>query len=154
MQLVVFKLLDKEYALNVKDVIQVVRNRKIISIPQAPDFVEGVIAWHGKVIPLISLRKKLGFSGSLPVDSSRFIILKVNNHNLGIIVDSVTEVINFDNTKISSPDEFFKEAEYLIGVIKIGSRIVLFMDVEKLFSHVEVQEIGVVHSCVQVRSKE
>ena len=154
MRLVVFSLLGKEYALDIKNVIQVVRVREVVSIPGAPDFVEGVIALHGKVIPLVNLRKKLSLGNPLIEKFSRFIILKVNTHNIGIIVDSVTEVINFDSANIVVPDEIFKEAVYLVGVIKLAKRIILFIDAEKLFSQGEKQSIGAVHERVEVRHRE
>ena len=151
MKLVIFKILDKEYALDVKSVIQVVRSRPIIPIPQSLDFVEGVIAWQGKVIPLINLRKKFMLGDAQSSLRSRFIILKFNQHSMGIIVDSVTEVLNIDQASIEQVDEVLKEATYLMGVLKSAQRIILLMDAEKLFSGEEKQNISAMHARVAVR---
>ena len=56
MKIVAFTIIEKEYALEIKNVIRVIRMKEITPIPQTPDFIEGVILWHGKVMPLISLR--------------------------------------------------------------------------------------------------
>ncbi len=153
MKLVIFRILDKEYALDISCVIQVIRVRQIISIPQSLDFVEGVIAWQGKVTPLINLRKKFLLGDVLPGRASRFIILKVNQHSMGIIVDSVTEVLDIDQSSIEPVDEVFKEASYLGGVLRSAQRIILLMDVEKLFSSQEQQNISALHTRVAIKGQ-
>lgn len=153
MKIIVFRIAEKEYALDVLNVIRVVRQRAITTVPEAGDAVEGVIAFCGKVIPLVSMRKKFACSDSGFKPSSRFIISKVKNQTLGIIVDSVTDVIKIDDTAIEAPDEVLKDAAYLKGVIKINQRIILLVDIERLFSQDEESTIRGLHSQVQIRKK-
>lgn len=153
MKIIIFKILEKEYAINVLNVIQVVRRRPIITVPEAVNFIEGVIAWRGKVVPLVNLRKKFASAASDFAPASRFIITKVKEHNLGIIVDSVTDVLTVSDESVEAPDEVLKDALYLEGVIKFNQRIILLIDIEKLFSQEEESSIKGVHAQVQIRNK-
>ena len=154
MKVIIFKILEKEYGLDVLNVIQVIRQRPITGVPEASDFVEGVIAWRGKIIPLVNMRKKFASSPQAFQQVSRFIITKVKNHNLGIIVDSVTDVLRIDDAIVEAPDEVLKDASYLKGVVKIDQRIIILIDIEKLFSPEEETTLQGVQAQVEIRKKE
>ena len=141
MKIVAFTIIEKEYALEIKNVSRVIRMKEITSIPQAPDFVEGVIIWHGKVMPLISLHKKFGLGEQGLNKLKRIIITKVHGHYIGIIVDQVTDVLNLEAANLEPPGALLGEATYLIGVGKIGKRLILLMDIEKLLSPQERSSI-------------
>jgi len=153
MKIVAFTVVEKEYALEIKHVNQVIRMKEITPIPQTPDFVEGVIIWHGKVIPLINLRKKLSLERQGLSKLNRIIISKVDEHPIGIIVDQVTDVLNLETANLETPSALLKEANYLVGVGKMGKRLILLMDVEKLLSPQERFSIEGVQSRVEIRKK-
>ena len=134
MKIVAFTIIEKEYALEIKNVIRVIRMKEITPIPQTPDFVEGVILWHGKVMPLISLHKKFSLEKQDPNKLNRIIITRLHKHHIGIIVDQLTDVLNLEAANLESPGALLKEANYLVGVAKIEKRLILLMDVEKLIS--------------------
>ncbi len=134
MRIVGFTILEKEYALEIKSVIRVIRMKEIMPVPQTPDFVEGIILWHGKVMPLISLRKKFSLEKQGPNKLNRILITRVHGHHVGIIVDQLTDVVNLEAANLESPGALLKEANYLLAVGKIGKRLILLMDVEKLIS--------------------
>lgn len=141
MKIVAFTILEKEYALEIKNVIQVIRMKEITPIPQTPDFVEGVIIWHGKVMPLISLHKKLSLEKQNPNKLNRIIITRFHEHHIGIIVDQLTDVLNLEAANLEPPGALLREANYLVGVGNIGKRLILLMDVEKLLSTQERSSI-------------
>ncbi|MEW6376186.1 MAG: chemotaxis protein CheW, partial [Thermodesulfobacteriota bacterium] len=141
MKIVAFTILDKEYALEIKEVSRVIRMKEITPIPQAPDFVEGVIIWHGKVTPLISLHKKFGLKKHGPNKLNRIIITRFHGQHIGIIVDQVTDVLYLEAANLEPPGALFREANYLVGVGKIGKRLILLMDIEKLLSQQERSSI-------------
>ena len=134
MKIIAFSIIEKEYALEIKNVSQVIRIKEITPIPQAPDFVEGVIIWHGKVMPLISLRKKFSLEKQDLNKLNRIIITRVHGHHIGIIVDQVTDVLNLEAANLEPPGTLFREANYLVAIGKIGKRLILLMDAEKLLS--------------------
>jgi len=142
MKIVAFTITEKEYALEIKNVSQVIRIKEITPIPQTPDFVEGVIIWHGKVMPLISLHKKFSLEKQGSNELSRIIITGVHGYPIGIIVDQVTDVLNLEAANLEPPGALFGEANYLVGIGKIGKRLILLMDVEKLLSPEERSSIN------------
>ena len=134
MQLLCFELADKEYAVGVAGVREVRRVRQVTPVPKAPDFVAGVINLRGRVVPVISLRKKLGLPPAPGAAFNRVLITELAGHLLGIAVDSVAGVLTLDGSAIEPPDELFKKCEYLTGVGKAGRRLILLVDLERLLS--------------------
>jgi purine-binding chemotaxis protein CheW len=131
-KIAIFNLADKEYGVSIEQVRQVIRMRKITPVPEASEFVEGVIALRGKVIPLINLFKKLGIEAGPLSGKNRIIITQAGSHTVGVIVDAVSGVITLDEGALSPVDEVLKEARYLIGVVRVDKRLVLIIDIEKL----------------------
>jgi purine-binding chemotaxis protein CheW len=141
MKIVAFTIIGKEYALEIKNVSQVIRIKEVTPIPQTLDFVEGVIIWHGKVTPLISLHKKFRLEKQDSNTLNRIIITGVHGSHIGIMVDQVTDVLNLEAANLEPPGALFREANYLLGIGKIGKRLILLTDVEKLLSPQERSSI-------------
>lgn len=144
MKIVAFTITEKEYALEIKSVSQVIRIKEITPIPQTLDFVEGVILWQGKVTPLISLHKRFRLEKQDSNILNRIIITGIHGSHIGVIVDQVTDVLNLEAANLEPPGALFREANYLVGIGKIGKRLILLADVEKLLSPQErssIQEI-------------
>ena len=154
MKFTIFTLADKEYGVNISQVREVIRMRQITPVPEASDFVEGVISLRGKVAPVISLRKKLGLEEKKLSETNRIIVTEINGHALGVIVDNVTDVISLEAGEITPPDEVLKKAKYLIGVGKAGKRLILVADMQKLLTGEDKTKIGKVEKRVLVRKKE
>ena len=154
MHLLSFTLADKEYAVNIDVVREVRRLKTVTPIPQALSFIEGVISLKGRVVPIISLRKKLGFPDiSEKSKLNRVLITESNNHIFGLTVDAVVGVVTLDESNIEPPDEILKKAEYLTGVGKIAKRLILIVDIKKLLSGEEKSGIAELHKKVEIRKK-
>lgn len=153
MHLLCFNLADKEYAVDIKSVREVRRIKQITPVPKTLDFIEGVVSLRGRVIPIINLRKKLSLPSPEKISLNRVLITESNKHMLGIAVDSVIGVVSIDNSNIEPPDDVLKKAEYLIGVGKIGNRLILIVDIEKLLSGEEKSGIADVHKHIEVKKK-
>ena len=153
MELVTFTLAGKEYAVDITQVHEVTKIKEITPIPSAPDFVEGVINLRGRVVSLISMRKKLGLPEQELTRSNRIIITLVNNHFIGIIVDGAIDVTSLAPADISPPDEVLKKAEYLTGVGKVGKRLILVVDIGNLLTDKEKINIEDIHRRVEIRKK-
>ncbi len=154
MKTVIFNLENKEYGVDIKQVREVIRLRKITPVPDAASFVEGVISLRGKVVTLINLRKKLGFP-VLPLNkTARIIITEANSHPVGIIVDSVNEVSDIQDEFIVTPDEALSLAKYLTGIAKINNRIILIADIRELLSSEDKLGLESVFGKVELRKRE
>jgi purine-binding chemotaxis protein CheW len=142
MKILAFTLVEREYAIEVKNVVRVIRMKEITPIPQTPDFVEGVILWHGRAIPLINLCKKFGLENQgVNHKQDRILVTRFHRYPLGILVDQVTDVLRLEAENLEPPGNLLQEAHYLMGIGKIGKRLILLMDVEKLFSLLERSRI-------------
>ena len=153
MHLLCFSLADKEYAVDIAGVREVRRIRQVTPVPKSLDFIEGVVSLRGRVIPIVNLRKKLSLPFPEKANLNRVLITESNNHMLGIAVDSVIGVLKIDEANIEPPDEVLKKAEYLIGVGKIGKRLILIADIAKLLSSEEKSGIADVHKHVEVKKR-
>ena len=154
MRAVIFRIADRLYALDIGQVREVTRLKKIVPVPDAAGFVEGVMSIRGKVVTLINLRRKLGFERKEPDRTMRIIVTEIEGRIIGMMVDGVTEVIHIHRENITAPDETLKEASYLTGIAKIGNRIILVADAEKLLSGEDKAGIDSVATRVEIHRKE
>lgn len=152
--LVIFSLAGKEYAFETRYVREVVTARNIIPVPQAAECVEGVVSLRNKVIPVINLRKKFELPDSQVIAHSRLIIVQLESHEVGVVVDSVVDVSKLSPDQIVPPDDVLKEANYLVGVGKIGDRLILLVDVSRLLSGSEQDGLRTVYDQIEIKRKE
>lgn len=150
---VVFNIAGREYGAGIDQVREVIRMRKVTPVPDAADFVEGVISLRGKVVTLVNLRQKLGVEKKLLDKTTRIIVTEVEGHVLGMIVDSVSDVTDIKEENVSEPDETLKEAAYLKGIAKLDNRIILIADIGKLLSVEDKAGIGKVATRVEIKKK-
>jgi len=153
MKIVVFSVADKDYGADISQVREVVRMRKVTPVPDAASFIEGVISLRGKVIPLINLRKKLGFE-SKSGDSNRIIVTKIQDSWLGIRVDQVKDVVTLNDEDVTKPDEVLKGARYLLGMAKWQGNLVLIADLKEILVGEEKEKLQQVQERVEVKKKE
>ena len=138
-KLVTFRLGDDHFAADVHAVERVLRYAAPTSVPDMPDYIEGVMDYQGRVVPLVNLRRRF----ELPViptgPETRTLILNVSGEWIGVVVDSVTEVAPFDPAKVAPPPKLFRglAGEYLKGIVRHGDKLVIYLDVEQLLSTTE-----------------
>ena len=140
LQFLVFRLGEEAFGLPIGAVDEVARAPdKITRIPNAPEFLEGVVNLRGEVLPVIDQRKRFG----LPVDGSRvgrLVVVRTARHRAGLIVDSVSEVLRSSLGAIEPAPELIDGTNHLVnGVINVAgkSQMVLLLDPEELLSQVE-----------------
>lgn len=142
-QLVTFALDAEEYGVNVLKVREIIRMTTITRVPNTPPFVEGVINLRGKVIPVFSIRKKLGLADVQRDERTRIVVMEVGSDLIGIIVDAVSEVIRISESEIQPPPSVMNDGmaqECIAGVINQAERLLVFLEVEKLFTR-EMQAV-------------
>ena len=133
LQLVSFNLGNEEYAVDILKVQEINRMVEITAIPNAPFDIEGVINLRGKVIPVINLRKKFGFDVKEVDAHSRIIVVDVGA-TVGLIVDSVSEVLRLPSETIEPPPRMTANgsAEYILGIGKLQDRLLILLDIDSL----------------------
>ncbi|HOJ42752.1 MAG TPA: chemotaxis protein CheW [Syntrophorhabdaceae bacterium] len=142
-QLVTFKIEDDEFGVDILKVQEINRMMSITRIPNAPDFVEGVINLRGKIIPIVDLRKKLGFPGKEYDKSTRIIVVELEGIVLGFIVDSVSEVLRIPSSTIEPPPSIIRgiESEFIEGVGKLEDRLLILLELKKIFTGSEQKSL-------------
>ena len=142
-QLVSFHLAGEEYALEILRVQEIIRTQELTRVPNSPPFVEGVINLRGRVIPVVGLRKRFGLD-PIPADKhTRIVVVEVHGTVVGLVVDSVSEVLRMAADTIAPPPRLGKvEREYISGVGKLENRLLLLLDVDHLLSTQEQDQVG------------
>jgi purine-binding chemotaxis protein CheW len=139
-QLVSFNLDQEEYGVYVLKVREIIRMSNVTRVPNTPYYVEGVINLRGKVIPIISLRKKFSLPEVENDKQTRIIVMDVDGELMGFIVDAVSEVIRISSGEIQAPPAVVNggmEQEYLSGVINRADRLLVLLELERVFSKEE-----------------
>jgi purine-binding chemotaxis protein CheW len=135
LQLVTFHLGNEEFGIDIKKVQEINRMIDITKIPNAPAYVEGVVNLRGKIIPIVSLRTKLGLGEADRDKATRIMIVEIEGRILGFIVDSVSEVLRIQDPKIEAPPSITggSDSAYIEGVINLADRILILLDLKVLF---------------------
>jgi len=150
LQLVVFELSGEEFGVDIMQVSEIIPAPEITRIPQAPECVKGLINLRGKIIVVIDLNIRLGFSPKESDELSRIIIVEVGDTVIGMLVNSVKEVMKLPLSSIEPTPEMIKSkinAEYLKGVGKLEDRLLIFLNLAKVLGEEEVDEINQLSSC-------
>lgn len=139
LQLVSFSVANEEYGLDILRVQEIIRTQQLTRVPNLPEYVEGVINLRGKVIPVIALRRRLGLE---PMDSdknTRIVVVDVHGQTVGFIVDAVSEVLRISSDTVEPTPRIGQvEREYIAGVGKLDSRLLLMLDLERLMNQAEI----------------
>jgi purine-binding chemotaxis protein CheW len=143
LQLVTFKLGSEEFGVDILKVQEIIKMMNVTKIPNAPVFIEGVINLRGKIIPIVDLRKRLGFEDREFDKSTRIIVVELDGLVLGFIVDSVSEVLRIPEDTIEPPPSMVAgiESEYIEGVGKLDDRLLILLELKKIFSSPEKKDI-------------
>lgn len=144
MQWVTFQLGSELYGVNVLQVQEVLKYTEITPVPGAPHYVLGIINLRGNVVTVIDTRSRFGLETNEYDDSTRIIFIEVKGHILGMLVDSVAEVVSLVQSEIETSPNINNEdsdnSKYILGVHSTDNSILILLDVEKMFDDEEWAE--------------
>ena len=129
-QVVSFKLGSEEYGVEIAQVQEINRMVAITRVPRAPQFMEGVINLRGQLIPIIDLRTRFAMPRAEHTKNTRIIVTEVGSKRIGIVVDSVSEVLRVARDQIEDATEIISgvDTEYVRGVGKVEDRLIIILD--------------------------
>jgi purine-binding chemotaxis protein CheW len=136
-QLVVFNLGVEEFGVNIMQVQEIIRMPDITRIPRSPEYVKGVINLRGKIIVVMDLDRRFGMNETEMTDESRIVVVDINGTIIGLVVDSVSEVIRLKASNIEQTPEIITQkinAEYLKGVGKMDERLLILLNLENIIT--------------------
>ena len=139
-QYIVVKIGGEQYGIDISFIDNIVRMCKITRVPKAPTYYKGVINLRGEVVPVMSLRKRMGLDEDVFTDASRIIILKLEGIGLmGVIVDEVKEVLSLSEDDIEEPTHAKKgKNSFINGVGTNGDELISIFEISSIIEENEV----------------
>ncbi len=131
-----FMLSDEEYALDIKELREVINVIKVTEVPKTPSYVIGIISLRGNVIPLFDLRMRLGLEGRQYDSKTRILVVSNNGASMGLVVDRVTEVVKLSKSALEAPPTLINtvNADLLEGVGRYNDRLLIIPNLTKVLT--------------------
>ena len=143
-QWVTFRLDSEKYGIKVMQVQEVLRVTDIAPVPGAPDYVLGIINLRGNVVTVLDTRMRFGLPVAETDDNTRIVIIEAENQVVGILVDSVAEVVDLQSSDIETAPNVGNDesSKYIQGVSSLENELLILVDVNKLLTEDEWSEVS------------
>ena len=141
-----FALGQEEFGLEILKVKEIIGYQDITSVPQTPPEVKGVINLRGQVIPIINLRSRFGMEEQEVTEQTCIIVVEVSlegtSVQVGIVVDSVSEVLDINEEKIEPSPEFGNQVntDFILGMGKVGENVKILLDIDQVLAGTQLSE--------------
>lgn len=144
LQLVSFKIGGEEFGIDILKVQEINRMMQITKVPNAPHFVEGVVNLRGRIIPVVNLRTRLNMEKIDEDNRTRIIVVDLTGITIGFVVDEVNEVLRIPKSITEPPPAMVAgiDSDYITAVGKLEDRLLILLDLEKVFSVDETKALG------------
>ena len=142
-----FRLAREEFAIQVLRVREIMGMQDITAVPQTPHYMKGVINLRGKIVPVIDLRSKFGFPEVEATPATCIIVVQLHSGRemllMGLLVDAVSEVLNFAPSDIENTPDFGKgiSTPYLLGIAKMKGSVKILLNIDEVLSSSDVQNM-------------
>ena len=139
-----FTLADDEYGIGILKIREIIGMMPITSVPQTPEFVKGVINLRGKVIPVVDLRLRFTMKAIAYSERTCIIVVEIEGQSgtvmIGIVVDSVSEVLNIKGEEIEDTPTFGAklDTEFILGMAKMEGGVKILLDIDRVLSAADV----------------
>jgi purine-binding chemotaxis protein CheW len=146
LQLVVFNIGREEFGVEIMKVQEIIRMTSITRIPQAPNYVRGIINLRGRIIVVLNMNVVMGMESKEQDENTRIVVANIGETVIGFIVDSVSEVIRLPQKNIEPAPAVIANrigTEYVRGVGKMDDRLLILLNLDKVLS---VNELHSVHT--------
>ncbi len=140
-----FTLADEEYGIGILKIKEIIGMMPITTVPQTPEFVKGVINLRGKVIPVMDLRLRFGMEAMDYNERTCIIVVEIEGQTgtiqIGIVVDSVSEVLNVKGEDIEDTPTFGTKlnTEYILGMAKMEGGVKILLDIDQVLNADEIE---------------
>ena len=142
-----FSMANEEYGVGILKVKEIIGMMPITSVPRTPEFVKGVINLRGQVIPVIDLRLRFGIHATEYTDRTCIVVVEIEGDDrtilVGIVVDSVSEVMNIKSTDIEDRPAFGADinTDYILGMAKMQGGVKILLDIDRVLNAEEVESL-------------
>jgi len=141
LHIVGFQVGRETYGVPITSLHEIVRVPEITAVPDAPDYLEGVINLRGKIVSVMDLRKRFGEKQTAVKRNNRILVVEHSGRLAGLIVDSASEVLKIPADAVEAPPAVFQEGglNYVTGLGKVGGRLIVLLDMSKLLAPASLQ---------------
>ncbi len=142
-QFVKFSVGKEEFAVDIRLVREISKLQQMLRVPNTPPFIEGLLNLRGQVLTIFNLRKRLGMEDQAFDENSKIIIVWYDDIQIGFTVDKVSEIIKVEDTNVETtpPSITGIDKRFLSGVIKVGENLILTLDLTKVLSSEEEDDL-------------
>lgn len=136
-----FVLGTEEYGLEILKVMEIIKIIDIVPIPNVPEYIKGVINLRGKVYPIIDLRLKFGMPAKEYDKETCIIVVNLKDFLMGILVDTVSEVLDVTEEQIEPPPNFGSSVDtnFILGMGKIEKDVKILLDIDKVLKTDQIE---------------
>lgn len=145
MQLLTFKVDDREYALNLANVVQIIRMVAVNHAPQAPDSIEGMFNLRGRIIPVVDIRKECGLPAKPSGPNTPLVIARANGHIMALTVDAVSDVLTVQISNIELRESAGPKMAHVLAVRKLADHALFILDPSSLWTKRQLNLIPAKH---------
>lgn len=144
LHLVGFRIGAETFGVPISLIHEIVRVPEITAVPDAPEFVEGVMNLRGRIVSVVDLRKRFREKAPEKSRKNRILVTELEGKMVGLIVDAASEVLKVPQGEVELPPTVFEEGElqYVTGVGKLNGRLIILIDLNKLLQKGELRRIG------------
>lgn len=127
---------SEEYGVDIQHIREIIKVRPVTEVPHAPEFIIGVIAVRGVVLPVLDLHRRLRLPSGGMARSARFLVVENNDEPFGLLVDEVMQVVRFSEAEIEPPPPIpgTVESGFLDGIGRARGRMVILLDLAEVLS--------------------
>ena len=139
-----FDVAGEEFAVDILAVHEINRMMALTRVPQSPPEVEGVVNLRGRIIPVVDLRRRFGMAQADHTDQSRIVVVEIRERVIGFIVDRVHEVLRIHSSIVDTGAHIACsiDSDFIAGVGKLDDRLLILLDLSKLFEAEELDALG------------
>ncbi len=143
-QVVTFAVGKEEYGLRIEEVQEIVRMPEITRLPQTAAFIKGVINLRGHIVPVIDMRERFKLENVDYNETTRVIVVRIDEKLTGLIVDNVSQVIEMETSEIEDAPDIVtgRSREFIAGIGKINEQMIIIIDTAKLLTDEEILAVG------------
>lgn len=140
---ILFKLRDQTFAVEVQQIISIERMQHITNVPRTSEFLKGVTEIRGETTAVIDLKERLQMTKVEHTDDTRILVVKIDEMQVGLIVDAATEVKDIESGNIEVPPQIISGIRdtFLQGVAKVNEELILILELEKILDFDETNEL-------------
>jgi purine-binding chemotaxis protein CheW len=135
-QIVTFRLGDDHFAADIYSVERVLRYSQPTPVPNMPEWIDGVLEYQGRILPVVNLRRRFELPPMPPRAETRVLVLASDEEWIGVVVDSVQEVVSVPAAQLAPPPALFRglSSEFLLGIVKREEGLIVYLDVRRLLT--------------------